>query len=243
MAYWKSEYDRDEDLFENGAISQEERDRAKNSLAQAQSRYTEAKENVDYFNAALSYAKITAPFGGVVAKRVVDPGDLATIGKILFVVNDESRMKLVFEIPQSDISLVKKGQDVSFQYKGKALHTAVSNLFPSLTNGKVMTVEAYLNEDIGLLSGEFIPVKVTVLAKKDVTVIPKASVIFTKTGSPLVFMVQEGKLKKFSIETGIITEDQVEVKNIQSGQAVVKGSYLSAGALSDGQAVQLGGRK
>ncbi len=243
LAYWQAEYRRDEDLFENGAISEEERDRAKNNLAQALARDTEAKENVAYLKTSLSYATITAPFDGVVARRMVDPGDLATVGKKLFIVNDQSQMKLAFEVPQEDIPFLKKGQMVSFKSRGKTVEVPISDIFPSLDKGKVVTVEAFLPKDTKFLSGEFVSVSVTVLKKKDVTVVPKSAVVFSDKKAPFIFMVENNKLKKFPVQIGLITENWVEVKNVSAGQPVVDGSYLSWSLLSDGQTVIAGSKQ
>ena len=243
LSYWKTEYGRDENLFANGAISEEERDRAKNSLAQAQSGYTQAKENVNALNANLSYAEIIAPFDGIVARRMVDPGDLAAMGKPLFVVNDQSRLKLVFAVPQDDLRLIKKGQKVLFKNGQSKADVSITNIFPSLEKGKVVTVEAYLKAGAKFLAGEFVPVKVVILEKKDVTVIPKGSLMFSAKGEPFIFVVKDNKLKKVEIKTGITADDWVEVKNISAGESVVEGSYLSGSALSEGQVVSSGGKK
>ncbi len=240
LSYWRSEYERDEDLFKNGAISEEERDRARNNLASARARDARAKENVALMKTGLSYAAIRAPFDGVVAGRLIDPGDLAVVGKPLFILDDRSRMKLVFEAPQEDLPFLKKGEEVSFLRGGKTVEVPISNIFPSLEKGKLVTVEAILPGRTGYVSGEFVPISVTVSERKDVTVVPKGAVVFPDGEPPFVFLVANNRLKRFPVEVGMVTEDWVEVKNIQPGQAVVDGSYLSWSSLSDGQTVVTG---
>jgi RND family efflux transporter MFP subunit len=53
-----------------------------------------AEANLHVAQTSLSYATITAPFDGVVAERLVDPGTMATAGLPLIVVEDPSMLRL-----------------------------------------------------------------------------------------------------------------------------------------------------
>ncbi len=241
--YWQKEYSRDENLFEKGAISQEERDRTKNSFAQAKARLAGAEGNVKIWQDNLAYARIRSPYSGIVSKRFVDPGDLAAAGRPLFIVEDRSRLKLAFDVPQEDTGLIKKGAPVIYKGKSGVTQVKISNVFPSLGEGRVLRVEAYLKNKGGLNVGEFIPVKVLTAEKKDVVVVPQISLCKDKNLKPFVFIVKSGRLQKYPVVLGLSSAMFVEVKNLGAGIPVVKNPYLSWVKLAGGQKVKVINRK
>ena len=242
--YWQKEYKRDENLFGQGAISEDERDRAKNSFAQARARLGSAKQNIKFSQANLKYTRITSPYQGVVSRRFVDPGDLAVVGKPLFTVEDRSKLKFSFDIPQPDTKLLKKKQILFYKTNGKMKQTRITNIFPSMGKGRMLHLEAYLNRNEKVLVGSFIPVKVLVAQKKGV-VIPKSSLCQMENQNPFVFLVKKNKLKKFPVDIGLRSDEFIAAKNLKAGEIVVKNPYLSWTKLAEGEVVKImsGGAK
>jgi len=238
LSYWQKEYDRDEDLFQEGASSEEARDRSKNSLAQARGRVESAQGQIAQIQASLAYTRITSPYAGVVSRRYVDPGDLATPGKPLLRVEDRSSLKLSFAVPQEDAPLLKTDQPVIYDLKGKRSQARITDIFPSLEQGKIMRVEADINKEDGMLVGSFIPVQVLVKEAQSAVVVPR-SALAGPDGSQFIFLVEDGHLKRQPIKIGLQMEDTVEVTNIQPPARVVTNPYLSWVNLAAGQAVRI----
>jgi len=61
---------------------------------------------------ALSYATLAAPFDGVVAERLVDPGTLASPGMPLLVVEDPGELRLHVQVDEFRARLIAVGQTV-----------------------------------------------------------------------------------------------------------------------------------
>jgi RND family efflux transporter MFP subunit len=59
---------------------------------------------------ALSYGTIAAPFDGVVAERLVDPGTMATVGAPLMVVEDPSALRLHVLVDEYRVRRITVGQ-------------------------------------------------------------------------------------------------------------------------------------
>src|SRR5262249_52892661 len=91
-----------------------DRDRVAADVSAAKARKKVAEANVGEVNARRSYLKITAPFDGVVTKRVVNPGKLvsATENVPLFTVALTDPVRVVVQVPEADAGLVAAGQDV-----------------------------------------------------------------------------------------------------------------------------------
>jgi len=241
--YWQKEYNRDDNLFKEGAVSEEEKDRAKNSFAQAESKLENAKENIKFWQANLNYTEIKSPYDGVVSKRAVDAGDLTSPGKVLFTVEDRSRLKLAFDVPQEDAQFIKKDMAVIYKDKNGFKQAKIANVFPSISEGRILHIEAYLDNKEGLYVGAFVPVKVMTVQKEGVVVIPKSSVDKMPGLKPFVFIVKEGKLEKYPVVLGLSSDMFIEAKNLAAGVAVVKNPYLSWTKLAEGEPVKIMNKK
>ena len=96
----KANYDRSVQLFEQKCISQSALDKAKADfeMAKAQAAASEAGESQHAL--ARGYASVIAPFSGVVASRLVELGEMMTVGKPMMVGFDPSQMRVVVNVPQ-----------------------------------------------------------------------------------------------------------------------------------------------
>ncbi len=86
-------------LLASDAVARVQRDQAQLSLAQAQAQLAGAEAALQDVATAEGYAQIAAPFAGVVASRSVDPGDLASPGVPLVVLEDDGPRDAVFAVP------------------------------------------------------------------------------------------------------------------------------------------------
>jgi RND family efflux transporter MFP subunit len=96
----KANFERSVQLFEQKYISQSALDKAKADydMAKAQAAASEAGESQSAL--ARGYAAVIAPFGGVVASRLVEMGEMVTVGKPLMVGFDPSQMRVIVNVPQ-----------------------------------------------------------------------------------------------------------------------------------------------
>jgi RND family efflux transporter MFP subunit len=120
----KATQDRVRTLYDQRSATAQERDQALAALreveargAGARARAAAARSARDAAEAALrasdtslSYATIAAPFDGVVAERLVDPGTLASPGMPLLVVEDPAELRLHVAIDEFRASAVTVGQ-------------------------------------------------------------------------------------------------------------------------------------
>jgi RND family efflux transporter MFP subunit len=90
-------------LFTEGAISQQ-------SLDGAQTAHDVARAN---FDAARSSVELSTPIAGVVTAVNVNNGDLATPGTVLATVARIDRMKVTFDINETDVVNLSLGQSVT----------------------------------------------------------------------------------------------------------------------------------
>lgn len=177
----ESNYNRMKALFDAGALSQAELEKvslelekARTGLEQAQAQYDLAKAGptadtvaalqaeVSRLNSSLEMAKssyentiIRAPISGIVAKRSIDPGEMATAGAPLLVLVNMADVKVEASVPQDQINNVKVGSTVDVKVGslgGKVLQGTVEFVSPvSDANSSSFPIKVKVSNQEGLL--------------------------------------------------------------------------------------------
>jgi RND family efflux transporter MFP subunit len=97
----RADYERAKTLRERGTISAEEFNRLEGAFRVAEAQVARAKEAIARLAVQLTHTKIAAAGAGLVADRLVEPGDLATPGKLLLVVYDPADLELHANVPET----------------------------------------------------------------------------------------------------------------------------------------------
>ncbi|HBO70188.1 MAG TPA: hypothetical protein DD658_08705 [Deltaproteobacteria bacterium] len=194
----KSIYERDEKLFAAGAISREalERSRAASDGAKATVyAYEESIKGLTMNSAAAAtqtgYARIRAPFRGVVTRRWMEPGDLAVPGKPILTVEKISPYKVTVQVPQEEMEGLKPGGKAHLRYGDRVTMAAITRIYPALGKNILGSVEMVLRAlPFGLPSGSTVGVD---LVRKTVTgvIVPENTLVRTGAGT-FICVVKEG---------------------------------------------------
>jgi len=254
-AYWNREAQRDKALADKGDIAgaqaEATADKAnefKGKLDAAKHKSAALKHLIDslqnkkaQLKTRLSYCTIKSPYNGLVAQRLVDPGDLASPGKKLLVVEDRSQLKLAFDIPQQDLSKVKEDLDVKFSVNGDLRKAKLSHLFPSLNKARMLRAEVFLSDKQidGLSCGQYIPVSVVLDKLKDVVLVPASCLVECPKHFKHVFVVSGDKLTHPIVKVLASTEDTVAIDGIKPDEQVVTNTFLGWTTLSAGKKVEV----
>jgi RND family efflux transporter MFP subunit len=95
-------------LLAADAVARVQRDQAHLALAQAESQLAMAEATRREVEAAAGYARIEAPFDGIVASRTVDPGDVAAPGMPLLTIESAGAREAVLAVaPELAAGLVE----------------------------------------------------------------------------------------------------------------------------------------
>jgi multidrug resistance efflux pump len=113
----QQEYD-EVDAKLRGAVAQEEM--AKARLRGSGSRIDQAKAEIGEAQATLDYARITAPFAGQVIERRIDPGNLASPGMPLLVVEQEGKLRVESAVEESQAASVVLGDSATVEIEALA---------------------------------------------------------------------------------------------------------------------------
>ena len=108
-------YERSKQLFEQKFISQAALDKARADFemaeAQAQASAAGAQQSV----LAQSYTAVVAPYAGVVSARMVEMGEMVTVGKPLMTGFDPAELRIIVNVPQYKLAAIGARPDVSIE--------------------------------------------------------------------------------------------------------------------------------
>jgi RND family efflux transporter MFP subunit len=196
----------------------------------------------------LSYAKITAPFSGVITKRWVDPGALipaatssgAAKGAALVTLMDFTTVRINVGIPDREAPLVKKDLPVKVTVDalpGRTFAGTITRLAYALDEStKTMATEIEIsNVDLALRPGMWAAVEIELEKKENALLLP-AEALVTEKDKSSVFVVRDKKAQKVSVTIGLDDGANVEIlKGCGPDDAVIVAGKQS---VTDGQKVQ-----
>ena len=239
-ATWK----RMKKLFADKVATQDELDRveaaylkAKAALAQAgdgldaaSAGVRQARKGVEAARINLDYTTITAPADGEVAKRMVEPGDLAFPGKPLMLIQTGGTLRLEALVREGVIGQVRIGQklDVDIQALGEQAEAIVEEVVPSadpLT--RTFLVKAGLDPLPGLYPGMFGRLLIPVGEKSTVLIPAKAVIRVGQLETVLVKSVENWE--PVYVRSGASHGDKLEILSGLSGNETVGFEFSAAG--------------
>jgi len=188
----------------------------------AKSSIRKAKEFVKEAGIAREYTLITSPADGVVAKRMVDPGDIAMPGKSLLIIQTSGALRLEANVREGLISQVIIGKDYKVKIKTieKTVVSQIDEILPYADpSTRTFLVKASLPKTPGLYPGMFgrllIPVE-----KEMIILIPQKAIV--RVGQlELVHMKKMDTWQSIYIKTGKKFNDNIEVLSGLAGNETI----------------------
>lgn len=227
----RRDFARQEKLIATNATTRQEYDAAQARVKVGEGAVTEAET-------MMSYARVTAPFDGVVTRKLADVGDLAMPGKPLLEVEAPTDLRFEADLPEALLGNVKLGAKMKVKVASVAepLEAVVSEIAPVADAvSRTFQVKLDLPAADGLRTGQFGRVSVPV-AEVMLLLVPQSAVI--KRGQmELVFVVSEGKAALRLVKTGKALDGNIEIlSGLEEGELVVTSDPA---AIADGQPVTL----
>ena len=234
----ESTYRRMKQLHDQSVVTTEEVEKAESAFLQAQARLGQAKEGVAAAKSrgreaakvvqeaeiGLGYTTIMAQEDGEVARRLVEPGDLAFPGKELMALQTGASLRLVAMVRESLIGQVHIGDTlgvvVSALSGDEPLTGTVDEIEPLADPvTRSFLVKAKLPEVPGLYPGMFGRLKIQ-LGERETVLIPERAV--SRVGQLETVMVKSGdNWESVFVRTGTVHGDRIEVLSGLSGDETI----------------------
>ncbi len=214
--------------YELARLSRERAKRLSASHTVSEAEYDQAVSAFDSAAAELALlrtraakTRITAPFDGTVDSREVSPGDYVTNQTLITSVNDLSRLKMVFEVPERYRGKVEVGTRLRLSVDGVAPDRTMSGTvyFVSSTidpQTRSSVVKATLDDaSPALKPGMFANVELILDVHRQALVVPEAAVVNTTDGPRIVLARADGDgyaAALVPVRLGLRSEGLVEIE-------------------------------
>ncbi len=229
----QKDYDRFTQLFKEQSATARELDNVTLQYQSARSRVEAARQMRNEVNAMLSYTSLTAPFSGVVTRKMAEAGTMASPGMPVLMIEQNGILQVSATVAEADISRLKTGAtaEVEVKSQGTGFRGIITQLVPSsqFTGGQY-TVKISIPEAArkDLYAGMFVrvsfPVTPTAAAAPAGSglLIPASAVVNREELTGVFTVSQDQKALLRWVRLGRTLGDQVEViSGLAKGEAYV----------------------
>lgn len=208
---------RSENLSESRTIPQSEVDRARSEFAAAQA-------ELSLIKLRLQKTEIRAPFDGVVGSRTISPGDYVTPASVITTIDDLSRLKITFQVPERFLRKVRPGTAVRVTTRASTVQDSDRDMagevyFVSSSidrSVRASEVKAVLTQVVpGLRPGMFANIELVLEEKHGVLTVPEGAILTNTQGVQIIVVdTDDGspKARFVTVRTGLRTRGLVEIE-------------------------------
>ncbi len=212
---------RAENLRQSQTNTQADKDRPK-------SEYATGKAELAFLRLRIAKTAVTAPFAGVAGARSISPGDYVDSTTVITTINDLSRLKIEFQVPERFLGGLRPG--TTFTVRSKVLDLAAP------VQGTVYFVNSVIDRDTrssevkgyleqpppALRAGMFANIELVLDVRRGALAVPEGGNLVTEEG-PQVIAVREKNgvqvAEYVPVRIGLRTPGLVEVTALRGGLA------------------------
>ncbi|HWY44722.1 MAG TPA: efflux RND transporter periplasmic adaptor subunit [Candidatus Sulfotelmatobacter sp.] len=209
---------------------------AEAELAGAKQQLEMAEANQKQYTALQGYARISAPFAGVITNRFADTGTLVAAGtssstQAIPVVRlaQVSKLRLVLAIPESAAGQIRLGDAVKVRvdalqrdFEGKVAR------FAAALDQQTRTMETEIdfeNGDGRLLPGMYTETKLVLRGKKNVLAVPLEAVSRNGSDATVLALNAQNTIEEKHVALGMEDGTRVEIlSGVSEGERVIVGN-------------------
>ncbi len=233
MRRLQANYERSKELFERKLVSADANDQLRFEFEAAKAVYELAKLE-------LSYTNITAPISGVVAQRMVKPGNLVPLNAPVYRIIDNSHLEAVLNVPERELVTMQAGLPIRMvvdALAGRVFEGSVDRISPVVDpqTGTFRVVGVFRGNDL-LRPGMFGRLSIVYDEREAVLAVPRMALV-EGSGESALFVVEDSKAVRRIVRLGYVDAEFAEVlEGLQAGEQVIT---LGRVAVRDGAPVEV----
>jgi membrane fusion protein, multidrug efflux system len=200
------------------------------TVSESQVQQLEATMNADEARlraaqARLEQTLVRAPFAGRVGLRQVSPGSHVSPGDVITTLDDLSRVRLDFTVPESFLGVLDTGLAIrarSVAFEGRTFEGEVATVDTRVDPvTRAVTVRANLPNDDGLLKpGMFLTVRLAGQSSTRI-VVPEAALV-PEGDRQNVYLVRDGRAWRTQVVVGRRVRGEIEIlSGVRAGDEVI----------------------
>lgn len=224
LADAKNDYQRFGTLYKEEAIPKQQWDKVRLQYNVAQQQAAAARVGLGTAAAQMRYATLTAPFSGIITQKMANVGDLATPGRPVLALENQSRLQVQTGVSSDVFAHLKQGDNVSLQVgdADTAITGKIARLVPAADPvTRTYLVKIDLPQGAQLKSGMYVLVAFPT-GQREAVRVPQSAVL-DRAGITGVFVVDAQGIAHYRmVRVGGTSGGQVEIQaGLTPGERVV----------------------
>ena len=236
----RSTYQRVEQLYENNSVPLSEYESAKGQYDAAVSQVTASQKQVEASKNQVSYARLTAPYSGVITNLMVEENELVGSGTPVAMLSSAGDPEVLVGIPELFINRVKSGQKVEVRFsiiQGKTYKGTVSEVSFGTGNTSTYPVTVKINDPDsrirpGMAANVSFNFNPSTTSEPEEKIIAPVKAVGEGVDGHFVFVLEDAANDTYTVRK----------KNIRLGSLLPEGFEIQSG-LADGDRVATAGLK
>ena len=140
----RDELRREKKLFKDGGSSKSAVESRRTAAVAADQKVKSLEHEINSFKVQQGYGTIKSPTDGIIANRLVEPGDMAVPGHPLYKITSSTGALVQVELPQSILHEVRPGTPMVLYHNGQEITVPINRVFPTVDARALGFVEADL---------------------------------------------------------------------------------------------------
>ncbi len=240
LDYAKANLDRGSDLTKTGFLSKDSFQQRASAVAQGEATVVAGKAAIQAAEINLGYTVIKAPFDGRLGRNQAPVGTLINVGgTALNTLVQISPIYITFAPSEAELVLIQKAKaegpvtaevtvpgDQGPPRKGEL--TFLDNQVDH-TTGTIIARATIANEDLSLLPGQYVNIRLLVGERPDSLMVPQVALGSNQLGK-FVYVVDQGKVGMRLVDLGPTEGSLISVtKGIAEGDQIISGNLQKIG--------------
>ena len=225
-------------LWAQDSIAKQQLDTQESLVRQLEGTVKNDQGLIDGVKVQLIYTRITAPVGGRVGLRLVDPGNFVqttdTTG--LVVITQLQPITVVFTIPEDNIPAVldklKRGVRLPVEAYDRALQHRLATGYLltvdnqiDVTTGTVRLKALFPNDDNALFPNQFVNARLLVETQHEATLIPTPAIQRNAQGAFVYLVNPDQTVAMHTISVGTTDGDMTAVEGLKAGDVIAADNF------------------
>jgi membrane fusion protein (multidrug efflux system) len=195
-----------------------------------------ARANYQGARTMLSYTMISAPFDGLITRKLIDVGDLATPGKPLLHIENVNNLQVMADVPETIVENIHLNMEmqITIPTSNLTIQGTVSEIAPAADpRSRTVPIKLSIENHKSLRSGQF--ARVTLPGAEVQTILVPAEGILPLGQMERVFIAVDGKARLRLVRTGKRYQQGVEIlSGLSPGDTLI---ITTNKLLKDGQPI------
>jgi len=209
LALSRTTSERYAELVKTASVSEQETAEKQADFALKTATVKAARANVRRLEELQRFARVTAPFAGVVTARSVDAGDLVTAGggKELFRLAQTDKLRVYVRVPQAQARSIEPGQAAELlipEKPGQVVTGKVARTAGAISSeSRTLLTELEVDNSRGeILAGSFGQVRFIQARTLPPLTLPGNTLLFRAEGPQVGVVLPDGKVELRSVKLG-----------------------------------------